>query len=215
MKLKEFSLWGFKLELSESRKFTLFNRSVCAHFERHFQSIDTENIYRVIVKLSEPDERENTTEESSSVLKYYKSFDFNSFFELDENSKQKFLLDVLYQSLIELCDKHGWPKEPFIEAYNLVLKDEFINVYEFKKKNSRNRKLVAKLECNHNSTSFDCFLKVVDKSGEEICSKLLFSEEPDEFIFNSLLGDVKWIDDETVAVLKKDKSEVERIKLEI
>lgn len=88
MKLKEFALWGFKLPLEESRKFTLFNRSVCAHFERHFEAIDTDGVYRVIVKLSESDERVNTTEESSSVLKYYKTFDFASFNKLEEQSKK-------------------------------------------------------------------------------------------------------------------------------
>lgn len=42
MKLTEFSLWAFKLELSLARKFTLFSRCVCAHFERHFDPIETD-----------------------------------------------------------------------------------------------------------------------------------------------------------------------------
>ena len=57
MKLKEFDLWAFKLELSESKKFSLFIRCVCAHFERHFQPIETDGIYRIILKLSDQDQR--------------------------------------------------------------------------------------------------------------------------------------------------------------
>ena len=103
MKLKEFNLWAFLLTLPESRKFTLFNRSVCAHFERHFEPIETNNIYRIIIKLSEDKSRTNNIEESSSVLKYYKWFDFKYFETLNETSKKKFLLDTLYNALQELC----------------------------------------------------------------------------------------------------------------
>lgn len=79
-KYKDPTLWnsknlvcgGVKLTLEESRKFTLFSRCICAHFGRHFKHIKTDDIYRVIVKLSEPDERNGTIKESNSVLKYYK-----------------------------------------------------------------------------------------------------------------------------------------------
>lgn len=213
MKLKEFDLWAFKLDLPENRKFTLFNRSVCAHFERHFKQIDTNGVYGIIIKLSESDERDGTTEESSSVLKFYKPFNFSEFNYLEEVARKKYLLNTLFDALLELCVMFDWPKEPFEKAYSLVVQENFVNNYCFKKKNSRNRKLIAELECHHESTKFDCLLKVKDKTGNDIFSKLLFTEEPDEYLFNSLLGDIKWIDNETVAVLKKDKSEVERIKI--
>jgi hypothetical protein len=214
MKLKEFDLWAFKLELPQSRKFTLFNRSVCAHFERHFKCIDTNGVYGIIIKLCESDERDGTTEISSSVLKYYKPFDFTEFNNLGEMARKKYLLNTLFDALLELCEKFGWPKEPFEEAYNLVLCENFVNHYCFKKKNSKNRKMIAELECRHESTKFDCLLNVKDKEGNQIFSKLLFTEEPDEYLFNSLLGDIKWIDNETLAALKKDRSEIERFKIE-
>ena len=62
MKLPEFSLWAFELELDLARKFTLFSRCVCAHFERLFDSIETDGIYRVVVKLCGPDERVGTAQ---------------------------------------------------------------------------------------------------------------------------------------------------------
>lgn len=215
MKLKEFALWGFKLSLEDSRKFTLFNRSVCAHFERHFKTIDTENIYRVIVKLSDNDDRDGKIEESSSVLKYYKNFDFIGFYKLNELARKKVLLDTLFDSLIELCDMFDWSKSGFSEAYEIVVKENFFNNYNFKRKMNRNRKLVAEIICNHGPAKFDCNLLVKTKEGKELFTKLLFSEEPDEFLFNSLLGDIKWIDNETLAVLKKDRSEVERIQIQL
>jgi len=212
MKLKEFDLWGFKLKLKDSRRFTLFNRCVCAHFERYFQPIDTDGIYRVIIKLSESDDRDNTIEESSSVLKYYKAFDFNKFYDLDKISKKKFLLNTLYDSLLELCDKFGWSKEPFSAAYEMVIKDNFINIYTHKKKNNRTRKLIAEIVCHHKSSKFDCYLQVKNKEGAEVFKKLLFTEEPDEFLFNGLLGDIKWLPNDVLVYLNKG-TEIERFQL--
>ena len=213
MKLKEFDFWAFKLELEESRQFSLFCRSVCAHFERHFQPIETENIYRIIIKISESEERNSTTEESSSVLKYYKSFNFDKFSKMKEISKKEFLLDFLFESLLELCKKFKWSTESFLNAYNLVKREKFVNTYVHKRKNSRNRKLIAELECHHESAKFDCYLKVYDRSGNEVLNKLLFTEDPDEFLFNGLLGDIKWLDNQTLMLLRRDRSEVERFKL--
>lgn len=88
MKLKEFELWAFQLSAEESRVLSLFSRCVYAHFERHFQSIDTNGVYRVILKLCEKDSRIGTVEISSSVLKYYKSFNFKLFVKLNEKEKK-------------------------------------------------------------------------------------------------------------------------------
>ncbi len=210
MKLEEFSLWGFKLELSESRKFTLFNRCVCAHFERHFDPIETDGIYRIIIKLSEPDNRVGTIELSSSVLKFYETFDFFLFDGLEEWNKKKLLLDTLHKSLIQLCDQFGWPKTGFNNAYKLVIQEDFLNTYSIKKKNNRNQTLFAELFCNHKVDSFDCFIRVKDKLEKVIYSKLLFSEEPDEFIFNGRIGDIRWLSNSTLVHLKKDKTELDR-----
>ena len=213
MKLKEFELWAFKQELAECRKFTLFSRSVYAHYERYFCQIETNGIYRVIIKLSESDKRDGTTELSSSVLKFYQPFDFIAFNRLGENEKKLCLLDTLHQALVKLTVMYEWSIEPFNQAYAAVLRDRFVNHYTFRKKHNRNRKLIAELECHHESTSFDCFVKIKNKIGEVLFSKCLFSAEPDEFLFNGLLGDIRWIDNETLVVLNKDKSESERIRV--
>lgn len=210
MKLEEFSLWAFKLPLNESRIFTLFIRSVCAHFERHFNSIQTDNVYRVIIKISEDDERFGKIEESSSVLKYYKNFNFDSYNKMDDESKKRLLLDFLYNSLLELCDELKWPKDNFKCAYNMVLQESFVNHYCLFKKMNRNRKMVAELICHHDSDAFKCYLEVRDKSGIEIFSKLLFSEVPDEYIFNGRIGRIKWLTSDILIHHKKDKTELER-----
>ncbi|MFM5735035.1 hypothetical protein [Aeromonas hydrophila] len=208
MKLTEFSLWAFTLELGLARKFTLFSRCVCAHFERHFVPIETDGIYRVVVKLCGPDERVGTTELSSSVIKYYKEFDLDYFEGLNLVAKKRFLLDALYNSLMSLCDMEGWPKGPFHEAYERVIRENFVNIYTIKRKLNQNKHMSAELVGNHDEKAFNCFIVVKDSNGEERLNEHLFSEEPDEFLFNSRIGDIRWVNKTTVRYQSKDKKEL-------
>ena len=210
MKLSEFSLWAFKLELDDSRKFTLFNRCVCAHFERLLEPIEIDGIYRVVIRLCKSDERVGSTELSSSVLEYYREFDFSHFDSLSLSSKKKFLLDTLYDSLMVLCNMFEWPKEEFKKAYEMVISENFVNIYTIKRKLNRNRKLSAELIGNHNEEIFDCTLMIKSSDGNELFSEHLFSEEPDEFLFNPRIGDIKWIDSTIVVYLSRDKQELAR-----
>lgn len=210
MKLSEFSLWAFKLELDLTRKFTLFSRCVCAHFERLFDSIETDSIYRVVVKLCGSDERIGTTELSSSVIKYYKEFDFEYFDKLNLVAKKRFLLNTLYDALMSLCEMKGWPKEPFHEAYEKVIQENFVNKYTIKRKLSRNKKLSAELIGDHDEKAFHCSIVIKNNDGKELLNELLFSEEPDEFLFNTRIGDVKWINKTIVVHQSKDKQELAR-----
>ncbi|GAB5378711.1 MAG: hypothetical protein Alis3KO_03550 [Aliiglaciecola sp.] len=213
MKLKEFEFWAYKLPNEKARLFHLFSRSVCAHFERHFEKIETDGIYRIIIKISDSKDRLKTTEESSSVLKYYQLFDFESFYKNDETTQKQILLDFLYASLLELCEKNSWNNEPFERAYKEVVNDGLINSYIRDKKFNRGRDLCASIKCEHETDVFRCFLQVNDKVGNEVFLEELFTSEPDEFFFNSKLGKLKWTDRDTVTVIGKDKSELNRFVL--
>jgi len=213
MKLSEFSLWAFKLELDLARKFTLFSRCVCAHFERAFDPIETDGIYRVVVKLCGSDERIGTTELSSSVIKCYMEFDFDYFESLNLFAKKRFLLDTLYDALVSLCEIKGWPEAPFHDAYEKVIQENFVNTYTIKRKLSRNKELSAELIGDHDEKAFDCSIVIKNNDGKELFSEHLFSEEPDEFLFNARIGDVKWINKTTVVHQSKDKQELARFNI--
>lgn len=212
MKLKEFSLWAYKLELNESRLFTLENRCVCAHFERHFNGVETEGVYRVVVKLSEGGPRDGTTEISSSVLKYYEAFDFSSFRKLDIYERKQLLLSTLYNSLLRLCEINGWKKEPFKMAKSCVIEDKFCNSYKVSRKNNPKRNMVASLIADHTAEEFKLDMVVTDKSGKEVMKKTVLSEEPDEFLFNSQIGQIKWESSDVLNYIAKDKTVLETIK---
>lgn len=46
MKLKEFVIWAYKLPLEDAGRISNFSRSVLAHFERSFNPIVTDGVYR-------------------------------------------------------------------------------------------------------------------------------------------------------------------------
>ncbi|MCC2614637.1 hypothetical protein LJ739_00095 [Aestuariibacter halophilus] len=214
MKLKEFDLWAYKLELDDSRAFTLESRCVCAHFERHFKGLETESVYRVVVKLSEGDPRDGTLETSSSVLKYYQSFDFDSFRKLNPIEKKELLLSKLYNSLLSLCEANGWAKEPFEKARSSVIEERFLNSYEVSRKNNPNRSMVASLNAEHTAEAFRLDIIVTDKSGKEIYKNTVLSEEPDEFFFNGRIGRIRWESSNVLNYIAKDKSILETIRFD-
>ncbi len=211
MKLKEFVLWAYKLDLSDSRAFTLENRCVCAHFERHFRGGETEDIYRVVIKLSEYDPRNGTTDSSNSVLKFYESFDFDYLHSLIGQEKKRYLLETLVASLVKLCELTGWESEPFKLAKQKVIEEEFDNSYEVARKNNRSRNMVAILNAQHTEKEFSLSVVVKDKRNNKIIEKQVLSVEPDEFIFNSQIGDLRWSSHDVLTYRAKDKSTIETI----
>ncbi|GEB70292.1 hypothetical protein PC2016_3264 [Pseudoalteromonas carrageenovora] len=213
MKLREFSLWAYKLELNDSRAFTLENRCVCAHFERHFKSLEEDNIYRVVIKLGEPDQRDGTTEESSSVLKFYSNFDFDHFYKLKGIERKEFLLSTLYTALLKVCELKVWDIEPFKQAYRRVIEDKFDNSYEVSTKNNRARSMAASLNAQHTEEQFNLVIIVKNNDGKVIFERQVLSEEPDEFLFNGQIGNLKWTSNDILTYIAKDKSVIETMNL--
>jgi hypothetical protein len=214
LKLSEFSLWAYKLELSEARAFTLESRCVCAHFERHFEGIATKDIYRIVIKLGGGDAREGTTELSSSVLKYYENFNFSYFYKQSWFERKEILLNTLCDSLLKICQKNDWPTEPFERAKEKVIEDKFNNSYEVSRKKNKSRSMVAYLNAEHTTDRFTLDLIVKDKLGTEILRKPILSEEPDEFLFNGQIGRIQWASNEVLNYIAKDKSVLETIEVE-
>lgn len=213
MELKEFDIWAYKLELNDSRAFTLENRCVCAHFERHFIGIETDGVYRVVIKLSEGDPRDGTFEIGSSVLKYYETFDFISFSKLDVYERKKLLLSTLYNSLMRLCETNNWDKKPFDVAKSSVIEENFLNSYEVSRKINQKRNMVAVLNAEHTAEEFQLDIVITDKSGKEVSRKKVLSEEPDEFLFNGQIGRIQWESSNILNYIAKDKRILETIKV--
>ena len=63
----------------------------------------------------------------------------------------------------------------------------------------------AELVVSHDEEIFNCFIVIKDKDGRALIKEHLFSEEPDEFIFNARIGDIRWVDKTTVRYQSKDK----------
>lgn len=193
MKLKEFEIWAYELSLDDAKPIHRFSRCVLAHFERVFSPIDTDGVYRVIVKFTSDFNLAGTIEMSSAVLKYYKVFDIAEFKRLDLIQKKTSLLNVMYESLLELATQYSWSENHFTEAYQKVVAADLVNHYAQQVKWNRARNLQASIFCEHEPEFFRGSLVIVDKSNQVVLQEVLFEEEPDEFFFNSRLGKLSWL----------------------
>lgn len=112
--------------------------------------------------------------------------------------------------MLELTETYSWDRENFKEAYKKVVQEDFINHYVRQEKWNRSKKFCAKMFCEHDADIFRCSLFVFNKIGDLISKNKLFEEKPDEFYFNSRIGNIKWINNTTVAHLSKDGHELAR-----
>lgn len=89
-----------------------------------------------------------------------------------------------------------------------LFEKNFVNLYTIKRKLSRNKSMSAELVGSHDEEAFNCFIVIKDNDGKELLNEHLFSEEPDEFLFNARIGDIRWVDKTTVRYQSKDKKEL-------
>ncbi|ESP94253.1 hypothetical protein [Pseudoalteromonas luteoviolacea] len=100
-----------------------------------------------------------------------------------------------------------------MDAHDSVVKDKFENIYTIKRKQNRSKTFEARMIADHNETIFGCFLSVYDKDGNLLVKERLFYEEPDEYLFNSRIGDIKWLDNSTIVYTSNTKQELARFSL--
>lgn len=193
VKLREFEIWAAELSLDDARPIHLFSRCVLAHFERVFSPIDTDGIYRVIIKFTRNSNQAGDIEISSSVLKYSKLFDIAEFNRLDVIQKKIALLNVMHGSVLELAEKYDWPTNQLVQAYEDVIAANFVNHYVHQTKWNRSKNLQARIFCEHEPEIFRGSLVIIDKSNQVVLREVLFEEQPDEFFFNSRLGKIYWL----------------------
>ena len=198
MKLKEFVIWAYKLPLEDAGRISNFSRSVLAHFERSFNPIVTDGVYRVIIKITDDPALFGNIEHREGVLIFNEYFDIESFEKESIESKKLKILNLMLNSVIELCDTYGWCKNNFIAAYEKVIGDNFKNHYIYKSKWNRKKSLQAKIFCEHESDFFRCSLIVDNKDGVVIFKSVLFDTKPQEYKFNERLGNISWINNDTL-----------------
>ncbi len=142
--------------------------------------------------------------EMDGVLTVQIPYQVSDFYKLSDVEKKKKTLDLLMQGVQCVIQEKGWNAEPFLIAYAKTKE----KAYQFKKtykkpKSSPNRKLKAKIEIEIGLYESSATLIVEDKMQTELAKTNIHTTIPRWELLYDYLGDLKWIDNETVRVYER------------
>lgn len=185
--------------------FSLQVRCMCSFFERLFPRIHNEHFWKVMV-LCKPIEgyEPSIRRGGGGVCEVSLPFDYQAFMNLDDYRKKKMTVQTLRSGINDFIKNKGMDSEPFTSTFNKIIDANYENVWLWKKpKTSPNRKHKAQILLEHEVEKIDISAIISNRQGEEITRKLLVTERPDEWFYKKYLGELKWLDNETVALISK------------
>lgn len=141
-------------------------------------------------------------------------YDYNDFFKLAEDDKKRKILDLLKEGLDKIIEEKQWDKKPFDEAYKKVIEVDYVNEW-YCKKALRNptKEYKAAVFCEHKKDVCDITIIIMNKKGDEIRRKKVLSLLPHELVYESYLGKLKWISDDTVVLMNRFENEQWEVKI--
>ena len=106
------------------------------------------------------------------------------------------------EGIARITQECGWDPAPFDRAAARVKELDYANEWVWKKpKSNRPRTLKAEVVVNYGIDAATLTMQVRDKAGAIVRRETFASEKPDELIFKRHLGELRWLDEKTVAVL--------------
>ena len=190
------------------RDFSNQTRCITALFSRLFGYIKTDDCWKILVECVD-EVCDSSIINISGVCTVQVESDYEAFMTLDEFGKKKTALELLMTGIRLVAAKQNWDMMPFERTYEGILGLKYVNEWIWNKpiKNSK-KNAVACIFIQHNV--YQVFISIIinDKAGNELIRKRIITETPNEWSYAAHLGEIKWIDDNTAALInkKKDKS---------
>jgi hypothetical protein len=209
LKLREFDL-DLPVASGEERvAFRRRTRSVAALYERCFDArIETGDVWKVLIECV-PQAENVRTRNLLGVFVVQRELDSGSFWQAGSEKQQRMALDLLMSGILVAAEQNGWDVQAFEDARRCVIDQSFKNEWWLgRTKWSRARKHRADVWCMHDPERFRAWLVVFDSTGKEIRRKQVIDELPSEFVFTPLLGELKWLSEETVVLYSKQGEQV-------
>ncbi|HDR4882951.1 TPA: hypothetical protein QCR18_002176 [Bacillus cereus] len=129
-------------------------------------------------------------------------FNLEQYISLTNHQKNQILLNIIQRATKSVGDIFEWEYQPFQEAYNKVIEKNYENNYVWKKKVSPGRKYIAEVFCMHEINEYLIYMIVKDyRDKNELKRELLHRVSPHEFMFVPYLGDLKWLSNDSVALI--------------
>lgn len=144
----------------------------------------------------------------SRTLGMEKRFDFTTYFSLPHFERKVMLLEEMQTHILYACNEFKFDSQPFVDAYEKVKKANYVAKYTYKNKifKNKNKTLGASLVITLEGTHAQFTLVFYDKN-EEVIKEVDCLKTFNNFMFidTPVKGGVKWLDNEQIVLLNKDK----------
>lgn len=131
------------------------------------------------------------TRQDGNFLDLYRKFDFEEYWNIDSTfQKKKYKLDYIHESILVLCEQHGWDTNPFEECYKKVLEANIELSFYFKNKlfRSANRQYHFGLFIDIQVNEYSVFEVLFDSNKVETARRLCHRSAG----YNQYLESAKW-----------------------
>jgi len=213
MRLKEFDLDAPMAEKWVRHAFREQTRCVTAHYERHFQGLETESAWKFLVECV-PGLPRAGSQCVLGVFTVQSTCDFEAFEGADDERKKELSLEILHAGVVRACERENWPLSSFENARDGVVGDGYKNEWVWGIKTAHGRTLVASVRCQHEVRTFRAWLEVRHKGNAELVRQVTaFESKPSEFVFAPKLGKLVWSGANRVSLVGSDGQDVSSIEL--
>ena len=192
-------------EYPDLKAFNLFANVISASYQV-FLKFDIKEIKKIAIDLTNR-EIENEVGIFEKTCLIFRRFNFKDYFAKPFTVRQMEILDTLQDSVMLMCDKYGFDKQPFTDAYKKVIEANFEHKVLFNKLSlAKDRRHRAAIEIDLQEDGARVYVLFTDKSCAELVRREVFRMKPNYYFINQLIHKGKWLDNKRYAV--SDRNEI-------
>jgi len=142
----------------------------------------------------------------SPICHIDRSFNFDNYFKQSKLERRKTILETLYASIKDMCEKLGYDLEPFTRAYEKVKELNYINKYIHGKLTlSRKRTHKAGIEIEVNEEAATIAVLFTDRNEKPIHKVVIMNTLPHYMFIYRAIHKGKWISAKEYQVWDRSK----------
>ncbi len=170
-----------------------FYREVLWLFSKHLNNRLKMFQHRVNIEIEDVFSRPKNFQ-FGSIYAYQTKIDINAFIELDELSKRKTILQLIYEGLTSLAKEHNWDQQCIEDAYKKSIADNYDFVYHTDYKSSRNKRHKGRIRINLENRTVKFSAEILDVKNNKSISIELLQTEQGNFAWWRSIKEFGWMD---------------------
>jgi hypothetical protein len=203
---KEIALTAKRPLAENDKKIEYMSRVICVLFLKGMPKIKTENFWKLSIHFNDPnDSSVNKVLLGVLVVNYH--FPVDDFLSWSIEKQQDFILDFLSNAVRQVFDEQGFDTSFIESAREFVRKNNFINVFEGKGKESPYENIKARVVCEQDMQEARIYMEI--GKGKKVKRYFLDKCNPDEFHIQIYFSRIDWIDSENLVLNVIDGRKIE------